>query len=361
MCDSYKYDHYFEISRDSLLRNAQNICAYVRVPVIGVVKCDGYGVSLKEAAHAWQAAGANMLAVSRPAEAISLRKMGFKEDILLLTPVSEPDILNALVHMRIILTVTGLECAQFYSRADLPVRVHVAVDTGMGRFGIRWTDLEQIGKVYETPNLIFQGIFSHFARAFEPRFCKTRRQLYRFLSVTQALHQTGLPVGIRHIAGSCAALRFPQTWLDAVRIGSALVGPLCVPVPIALESVGTFHARVLDRKCLLPGDTTGYGAIARVRHRTDALVISLGTETGFDCTSRPDRLRMVDFAVWLRNILHSYLHRPCVRFYGRPLPLIGRVGLQFTLFDSTGLDIRPGSYVQADVPLLSCSAPRVFH
>ncbi len=81
---------YLEISREDLRANAQAVCGYVDVPVIGVVKCDGYSVSGAAAATAWVSAGVGTLAVSDPAEALALREAGFTgQDILLLAGVLE--------------------------------------------------------------------------------------------------------------------------------------------------------------------------------------------------------------------------------------------------------------------------------
>lgn len=354
-------ENYLEVSREALLYNAQAVRRHVGVPVIGVVKCDGYGVSTLEAALAWQKAGAVMFAVSAPQDALLLRDAGFREDILLLTPVWDPETLSDLLRRDILLPVTSYETAQFYSsHARGTLRVHVAVDTGMGRFGVRWTDLEQLHAIYNTPGLRFEGIYSHLARSFEKQYRYTKLQLDRFLELTKTLESSGYPLGMRHIANSCAALRFPQTRLDAVRVGSALVGALCGKSPIPLQPATAFYARVLDKKSLCSGDTTGYAALYRVRRHTTAAVVALGNEDGFGITGRPDRLRLQDLASWLLHILRGYRHPPCVLWKDKPLPMIGRVGNQFTLFDATGLDLRPGDLVRCQVPILFPHSRRTF-
>lgn len=355
-------ENYFEVSRFALQRNARAVRDYVAVPVIGVVKCDGYGVSLLEAALAWKQAGAAMFAVSLPQEAVTLRQAGFQEDILLLSPVTDRETLADMMACHILLPVTGLECARFYSRyaTGAPLRVHVAVDTGMGRFGVRWTDREQLLEIYNTPNLRFEGIYSHLAKSFEPQYAMTGLQLERFLKVTAFLTEAGLPVGMRHIANSCAALRFPQTWLDAVRVGSALVGALCAESPLPLVPVGTFRARVVDKKFFQRGDTTGYGAFCKIRRPTTAVMVAVGTGDGFGVLSEPDHLRLRDFLAYLYHLLQRYVRRPCVTFHGKTLPILGRVGHQYTLFDATGVDIHPGDYVNAQVPRLFPHRNRVF-
>lgn len=348
------------IRRDALRRNAKTVTSAVQVPVIGIIKCSGYGITVLEAADAWKSAGVTMFGVSRPEEAMVLRDAGYTEDILLLSPVSDSVTLFHMAENNIILTVTSLENAEFYSlyTFDRPLRVHIAVDTGMGRFGIRWSDIPQMKRVYSVYGLSVEGIFSHFAKAFEPHYRFTKQQLNRFLGVTEALTADGICVGMRHIANSSAALRFPETRLDAVRIGSALVGCACGDTE--LQRVCTFHATVLDCKTLQPGDTLGYGSFYTVKTHKKAAIISLGRVDGFGLMTVPERLCLRSAISYLLHILHSWLHPVYVIYKGQKLPLLGRVGNQHTLFDATGTDIRPGDTVQWDGSLMLCRSERRF-
>ena len=355
MPDQHLSSCYLEISRTDLAHNAQAVCGYVNVPVIGVVKCDGYGVSGPEAAAAWVSAGVTTLAVSDPAEALALREAGFTEqDILLLAPVADGVLLDALLDAGVILTVSGPDCARFYAgqREGAPVRVHVAVDTGMGRFGTRWTDLEDLLEIYRTPGLTCEGIFSHFAASFEAGSARTMAQLERFLSAVSALEGQGVQVGVRHIANSCAALRFPETRLDAVRVGSALVGRLPVSVPVELKRVGVFKAGVVDRRVLRKGDTTGYASICKMKRDADVAVVAIGHHNGFGLRKLPDRCRPLDLLRAVKGALDSYRRPPVVRWQGKALPVVGRIGTQYTLVDAAGTQIRPGDLVTAEVDML---------
>lgn len=354
MADEAQSSCYLEISRADLRANAAAVVQAVGVPVIGVVKCDGYGVSGSEAAQAWVSAGVTTLAVSDPAEAFSLRRAGFTQDILLLAPVADTPLLDALIEADIILTVSGPDCARRYAACanERPVRVHVAVDTGMGRFGSRWTDLAALRAVYEVPGLTFEGIFSHFSASFEQGSTRTTEQLHRFESAVSALRADGIEVGTRHIANSCAALRFPEARLDAVRVGSALVGRLPASVPVELKRVGQFKASVVDRRTLLKGDTTGYASICRLKRDTDAAIIAIGRHNGFGLIKRPERLRPLDLLRSIKQVLRLYRHSPTVLYNGTALPVIGRIGTQYTLVDAAGTDIRPGCVVTAEVDML---------
>ena len=354
--------NYLEVSRAALRRNAAAVRDAVQVPVIAILKCDGYGVSICEAAAAWQAEGITMFGVSRPEEALELRQAGFDETILLLCPVVDVQTLEEMLENNVILSVSSLENARFYSEnaADRTIRVHVAIDTGLGRFGIRWTDAEQAKAVYALPGLAIEGIFSHFSSSFEPEFAVTKTQLSRFLSMTQALQEAGASIGIRHIANSCAALRFPETRLDAVRVGAALIGRLPAPTPVKLENIGVFKAKVVECKHFEPGDTTGYGCYCKIKKPTDAIVVALGQMDGFGVISRPDKLRLVDFASALSHIVRGWIHPACVKYNGRRMPLLGRFGSQYTLFDATGVEIKPGEYVEWEGNLLTASCEKRF-
>lgn len=358
MCQS----NYLEISRAALRRNAAAVREAVRVPIIGIIKCNGYGVTIYEAAAAWQAAGITMFGVSRPEEALELRRCGFREDILLLCPVADTQTLTEMLDNNVILTVSSFDNAHFYSinASKYPIRAHVAVDTGMGRFGIRWSDMEQAKAVYSSSGFSFEGIFSHFSCSFEQEYQGTKLQLTRFMSMTEALQAEGFQVGARHIANSCAALRFPETRLDAVRIGSALVGKLPASTPVKLESVGIFKAQVVDRKQFHPGDTTGYGSYCKMKKSATAVVVALGREDGFGSTAKPDKLRIRDLAVYLYHLLQEWLHPPCVVCNGQKLSVLGRIGNQYTLFDATNADIKPGDLVEWDGNLMLGSCERRF-
>ena len=354
--------NYLEISRQVLEENAKTVVSYVGVPVIGVVKYDGCGVGIAEAAGAWQKAGVSIFAVSESYEALALRQAGFREDILLMAPVADPEELKELLANNIILTISDLANARFYrdNRDGAAVRVHVKVDTGMGRFGVRWTDVQQLKEIYALEGFSFEGIFSHFSKSFEKKYQVTKVQLDRFLNVVKALEEDGIRVGMRHMANSCAALRFPETRLDGVRMGSALVGGLLAPVPVSLKTPHVCKARVVAVKNLEKGDTMGYAAVCKTKKATKAAVVEVGYKTGMGMTGAPDPFPLRDLAVYLYYLLQRYRNPPCAVLGDRKMRMIGRVGSQYTLFDATDVDVKPGDYVTVRISLLQCTAKRKY-
>lgn len=353
--------NYMCVEVASLERNASNCVGTVDVPVIAVVKMDGYGVGIEAAANAWKKAGASMFAVSESWEAVALRKFGFEEDILLMAPVADKDTLQTMLENKIILTVSDLDNAAFYAknRGEETVRVHVKVDVGMGRFGFRWDDTE-IPKVYAMEGLQVAGIYGHFSKSFEKKYDLTGNQLARFLLAVKTVEDAGFKPGMRHIANSCAALRFPQTRLDAVRIGSALVGALLAPVKIYLQPVHQFRAQVVAVKHLKKGDTLGYTSVCKAKKDTKAVVVAVGFSHGYGMTGAPDPYPARDFLSYIYHLWQRWRNPPMANYYGKLLKLVGRVGSQYTLFDAGELDIKPGEFVTVKMNLLQCPCRREY-
>lgn len=357
-----EHANYMEISLAALERNAKTLMESVSVPVIAVVKCDGYGTGIVTAAKAWQSAGAKMFAVSEPWEALALRENGFTEDILLMAPVADTETLSALLEKGIILTVTDTGNARFYCehRGEHTLRVHIKVDTGMGRFGIPWDCTQELLEVYGMEGLQIEGIFSHFGKSFEKAYDLTGKQLAQFLLAVKGVEDAGFKPGIRHIANSCAALRFPQTHLDAVRIGSGLVGALIAPVPVKLERVHTFKAQVVAVRTLKKGDTTGYASVYKMKKDAKILVAAVGQDCGFALAGEPDPYPVRDFLFYLRDLYRRWKNPHKVTFNGKSGALIGRVGSQYTVFLADGMDVKPGDYVDVPVNLLRNKAARIY-
>ena len=358
--ENQRYDaNFIEIRRETLRANAKTVVDAVKVPVIGVLKFDGYFIGIAEAAKAWQSAGVTMFAVSESWESLQLRQDGFTEDILLMAPVVDEKTLRQLVEQNIILTVSSLQNARFY-QAGGAKRVHVKVDTGMGRFGIDYRDADQIRAVYAVEGLCFEGIYSHFGKAYEKEYKLCKLQMERFEAVLKMLADAGVSVGMRHVASSAAALRFPQTWLDAVRVGSALVDGLLCGVPVKLQKAHVCKARVMEVKELRKGDTMGYGSVCKAKRPAKTVVVAVGQETGLGWTGAPEPVPLLDFAVYLYHLLLRYRRPTPVTFQGKTLPMIGRIGTQYTQFDATGVDIQPGDFVEVRIPLISCTAKKIY-
>ena len=224
--------------------------------VIPVLKGNGYGLGAQPLRALLVQQGVTLFACATPEEALALAQA--ETDLLLLCCVHELPLLRALLQRRVILSVESLAQAQAIDALHMDARVHLAVDSGFGRFGFLPEQTEEMKWVFALDNLRVQGIFSHFRGA-----AAAPEQFARFSRVL--LELDGYPVGLRHIAATRTA-DVPQYRLDAVRIGSGLTG-CCGGTPAAVleaERPDTLRGacellRNLDNYQRITEDAYGYG------------------------------------------------------------------------------------------------------
>lgn len=347
---------YLSISESKLNENASLIVDHAKSPIIAVVKCNGYGIGIENAVNAWIKAGVRFFAVAEPIEAFMIAEMGLDNiDILLLSPCADEKTIIKLADMNVIFTVSNKQSAELLTKCanGRKIRAHVKVDTGMGRFGESYRNIEKIKSIYSVKEIDFCGIFSHFALSFEQKYENTKIQLERFLNVVKKLENSGINVGMRHIANSCAALLYDETKLDAVRIGSALVGRTMKQTPIRLNKIGVLKAQVVDVKTLEKGDTSGYAMIYKSKKNQQTAVVELGFRYGFGMTRKSDSFRFVDV---LRDIFHALKgfgkSEAVVDENNRSHSVVGRIGNQYTLVENNDNSLKIGDYVSCNVNVL---------
>ena len=226
-----------EINLNHIAGNVKAIQACLRpgCQMMGVVKADAYGHGDKYAADCLRRQGVTWFGVSNLEEALSLRRQGFTENILIfgITPASHAGTLacHSITH-----SVFSLEYAEKLSAAaaalGVEVPVHIKLDTGMGRIGFStFEGPEQAaacaGKVYGLSGLKPSGIFTHFAVADESSEESrqyTLTQFKRFEETCGELERKGFPCGLRHCCNSAAMLGYPEMHLDMVRPGNIIYG-----------------------------------------------------------------------------------------------------------------------------------------
>jgi alanine racemase len=222
------YSTWLEIDLSAIQNNIRQIAAAAGSPVMAVVKANGYGHGMVEVARAALEAGACGLGVARIDEALQLRQSGITQPVLVMGYCS-PERAAEAAAQNIALTIYDFDLAKEYSaaaaRAANTLRLHIKVDTGMGRLGVFPVDaLEFTSYLNTLPNLGIEGIFTHFARADEPSLAETDLQIDRFLSVLSALSASGIRPRQVHAANSAGALNYPRAAFDFVRAGIAIYG-----------------------------------------------------------------------------------------------------------------------------------------
>lgn len=350
---------WIEIRREALLANLANVRRSAAVPVCAVVKANGYGHGLLEAARIFEEGGADRLGVTRLEEARALREAGVASDILIMAPGSDP------------IEATRLGCAFAWDQApsidQLPdgARVHLKVDTGMGRFGVRIEHAEKIAAELHAKGVL-EGVMTHFADASSPegsRACATFSLLVHALKAKMDL--------IAHASGSAGLLLLPNSRFDMVRVGTLLYGqnpPGAVP-PWQHHATFSWFARVASVRSLEAGDTVGYGSEYKASRSTAAVTVPIGWADGFglDVTARTpvprERAARMLRAVRGGRRFARAVADPDGELFRDPLPLkvVGRIGMQATTFTDPSGQLQPGSIVEIPARRLTISAdiPRI--
>ncbi len=250
--------------------------------VTAVVKADGYGHGAVTAARAALAGGADMLAVASVAEGARLRAAGLKADILVLGAVTASDVLEG-AELELIQTVCSPEmvrlCAGAARKTGKQASVHLKVDTGMGRIGVR-TEEERdavLAELRKSPGVRLTGAFTHFSDADgdEDGAAFTLEQFDRFLQLTDPL---GVP---RHCANSAAIHRFPQTVLDRVRAGISFYGYPPVETEMKLRPCMRWTAKISYIKEVSPGAYISYGRTFRTEGPLRVATVTCGYADGY--------------------------------------------------------------------------------
>ncbi len=279
-----------EIDLEAIAHNVRQVRRIVgeRVAIMAILKADGYGHGAIKTARTALNNGASYLGVACLGEALALRQVGIEAPILVLgyTP---PWQARETVASGIDAALFSMETAQALSRAAVevgrPARVHVKVDTGMGRLGLPPEEaVPFVRGLSALPGLVLQGVFTHFAMA----DCADRRhcleQWRRFQSVVAGLERLGLRPPLVHAANSAATLTLPEAHYDMVRVGIALYGlnpSPDVPCPPELRPALAFKTQVAQVKTLPAGSCVSYGCTYRTPCESRIAVIPVGYADGF--------------------------------------------------------------------------------
>ncbi len=312
-----------EVDLDRFGRNVAAIEAAIGpgCSILLVVKADAYGHGAVEIALAATEAGVAMLGVATLHEGIELRSAGLSLPIVILSPSLRSEI-DEIIEHRLTSCVSSLELAELLSRRcvahEVISRIHVEVDTGMGRTGISDGDaLEFLLRVHAMPNLKLEGVFTHFPDADSGNTFFAEEQLRRFQEILAALERKRIEVPIRHAANSAGILALPESRLDMVRPGILAYGfypSSRVPKTIPVEGVMSFKSRVVQLRSVPANRFISYGRTYQTKRTTRVGVLPVGYGHGFP---------------WLLS------NRGEVLIRGRRAPMIGRVTMDLTMVDVT--------------------------
>jgi alanine racemase len=264
--------------------------------LMAVVKADAYGHGATECARAAVAAGATWLGTATPQEALALRAdPALPQDLRIMCWLWTPGgPWREAVEAGLDVSVSGMwalaEVVGAARRAEVPARVQLKADTGLGRGGCQpgadWEELVREALRAETEGLLrVTGLWSHFACADEPGHPSIAAQLTRFREMTAYAEQQGVRPEVRHIANSPATLTLPETHFDLVRPGIAMYGvspspEIGTPADFGLRPVMTLSASLALVKQVPGGHGVSYGHHYATPGETTLGLVPLGYADG---------------------------------------------------------------------------------
>ena len=334
-----------------LLEKAQD------TPIYGVIKGNGYGLGLLELASALKEGGVDRFAVTDVRDVVTLRENGFQDEILMLEGTCLKEELEVLLTQGAVATVGSLECAkamaQVAEEMGKKFPCHLKIDTGMGRFGFLPEDADAIDQVMSMEHLDIRGIYTHFHTAFASEEA-TKAQFAAFQTVCDRLSEQGHSL-TRHCCNSSAFLKYPEMHLDAVRLGSAILGRLSFPGDLGLKKIGWCEAPVELVRTLPKGHTVGYGAAWKAKRETTIAICGVGYFHGFGAEKGNDLFRFRDCVRGGLGYVKAFLQKKAIygKVNGKSARVLGHIGMVGTVMDVTGLDVQPGDIVRLEInPLL---------
>ncbi len=306
----------------------------------GVVKANGYGHGIVEVALALEGI-ASRLCVYSLQEAVALRDGGVTAPILILGPIAPADLPAAhQTGAAVTLWDTGnyvLALATVGRRRHSPFPVHVKINTGVARLGLAIKDAaDAIEDYLRMPGLSVQGVFSHLASAEELDSSFTLAQLSAFekvLAPVRARLKGTENTCVAHIAASAAAMVWPQTRLDMARVGIALYGlwpsaqtrEAMREGGLTLEPALSLRSKLVAAQRVWAGEPVGYGGSYHVSNDSTIGILPIGYAEG---------------------VPRSLSNRASFVVNGRRCPVVGRICMNMTMIDITGVrEVHPGSVV----------------
>lgn len=313
------------VSADAIRSNVDRIRSHLRdrVDVIAVIKGGGYGANPTAMADLLERAGVPAFAVATVDEGIDLRLAGLREPVLVLLP-SPAELTKAARHDLAVAAQSDAIVDAALALGTSSPAVHLDVDTGMRRTGLPLDGLQQRVKDLHHAGVSITGIMTHLASADDPSFDDfTRAQLDRFAEACRLVEQVGVGGLARHALNTPGALRFGDVPGDFVRIGIGLLG---VGVPaqsgLALEPAVTFVSEIVSTRELAVGDVVGYGCTLQVDRPTRAAIVPVGYYDGLPRSFGASGSLVVN---------------------GVACPVLGRINMDSTIVDVTGVDADVGS------------------
>ena len=326
---------FVRIDLDAIARNFDAVRQKAGVSVMAIIKADAYGHGAVQVGR-WLQDKCRFFGVSSISEALELRRAGLRNPILILghTPVEAyPTAIQQGIRPAIFHYEDALALSEAAQSLNLRAPFHFAIDTGMSRIGFQVTEAaaDLCAKIAKLPNLVPEGLFSHFATADCADLTRARKQAELYSQFDAMLKERGVKVLIRHLDNSAGTMNFASHY-EMVRSGIVTYGmypsdevdPGLLPLQPALE----FISRVSHIKTIPAGREIGYGGTFTTTRPTVVATIPVGYADGY------------------RRNLSNRFH---VLIRGQKAPILGKVCMDQMMVDVTDI---PGAALGDKVTLI---------
>ncbi len=320
---------YTEINLQAVKHNIAEIRKLLapEVKFMAVVKANAYGHGAAAISRAAVEAGADYLAVANLREALELRETGIVSPILILTE-SPTSVMDEIIQYDLSQTIYSFSEARALSdeaqKRKRVAKVHVKVDTGMGRVGVPPSEaVAFIKKISSLPALELTGVFTHFAKAEDPHDNFTQDQFQKFKQVISKVKH----IPLKHSANSAGVLFHPETHLDMVRVGLMMYGlyPLGSSRRlINLKAALSFKSRITYLKRIAAGTPLSYGCTYVTPSETTIATVPVGYADGFS---------------------RRLSNRGQMIIRGKRYPVVGRVTMDLTMVNVGDAKVEVGDEV----------------
>lgn len=279
------FDGWIELNAENMYWNLEKLRKRVKVPIMAVIKANGYGHGLVEVARLLEGNNIDHLMVGKLQEAYRLRESGISSPILNFGPFSREEA-DTIVQCHISQSVFTEDVEDLNSSAlklKKKAKVHIHVDTGLGRAGIQYFKvLPYIEKICSLKAIAVEGISTTLTE--DPDF--DRIQIKRFLSLCQEAEIKGISLGRKHAASSSGIMTLPLSYLDMVRPGITLFGyypseEAQKKDSLSLRPVLQLKSRIYTVKTLRPGDSVSYHRAYTAKKKEKIALIPVGYSDGY--------------------------------------------------------------------------------
>ncbi len=293
--------------------------------MMAILKANAYGHDIYETSKALQSYGVDAFAVATVNEGVLVRSFGIKGTILVLGYTC-PSRASDLNEYSLSQCVFDKDYAVALNNQNKNVSVHIAIDTGMHRLGIRYDDIEAIKTIYSLPHLSVDGVFSHLCVSDSSKqddIEYTNKQISCFNKSLSIILREGLEIKTKHIQGSYGLINYSQLNCDYARIGISLYGidsenGINKKIDLDLKPVLSLKTKVIQLRDLPCGEPVSYGRTFITQRNSKIAVLPVGYADGY-----PRSLSCGKGRVLIK---------------GKFAPIVGRVCMDQLMIDVTDID-----------------------